>query len=437
MKKGEKKQKSILVIDDEEIIRDTFTFFLEDYNYNVLTAKNGFAGLEIFENEAVDLVITDLRMPGMHGLDVLEKISSISPETPLIVVSGTGYIADAVSALQKGAWDYLLKPIGDFTVLLHAVRNALEKALLRKENKKYQEHLETLVAERTEKLKEANRELRIHKNNLEELVDERTAELKESLENLKKAQSRLIETEKMAALGSLVAGVSHEINTPIGIGVTIASHLENVAEQISRKYNKGDISSDEFETFLTTINESASMLRINMERAADLIRSFKQVAVDQSSEEARKFGLCGYLKDIIISMRSELKKSRHVIEIECEKEINLTGYPGVFSQIMTNLIMNSIRHGFREKQSGTITVTLSREENRVKIVYRDNGKGISEEKIKRIYEPFFTTDRQKGGSGLGLNIVYNLVTQTLKGSIDCSSRLNLGTEFIIEFPAFQ
>ncbi|MBI9103060.1 MAG: hybrid sensor histidine kinase/response regulator [Spirochaetales bacterium] len=429
-----KKRASILVIDDEKIIRQTFTFFLEDFNYRVLTAENGKKGIEVFEQEDVDLVLTDLRMPELNGLDVIIHIREVSPETPLIVCSGTGIIGDAVEALQKGAWGYLLKPIEDFSVMLHAVSSALEKAQLRKENKAYQQHLEGLVAERTEKLKEANRELTRHKENLEEIVKERTRELESSLENLRLAQSRLVESEKMAALGGLVAGVSHEINTPVGIGVTIASHLEERTGEILDRYKANEITTEEFEEFLSTLKESSSMLRINMDRAANLINSFKQVAVDQSSEERRPFTICKYLNEILTSMRSEYKNSGHKIEVLCSERIIVNSYPGALAQIMTNLIMNSIYHGFNQIENGHITIRVEDSGDDIRIIYRDNGKGIPKEHMKKIFEPFFTTNRSGGGSGLGLNIVYNLVTQTLHGRIECTSKLQEGTRFTIEFP---
>ncbi|NEP85290.1 MAG: hypothetical protein F6K39_48715, partial [Okeania sp. SIO3B3] len=291
-----------------------------------------------------------------------------------------------------------------------------------------------LVAERTEKLRETNQELQKHKEQLEVLVSERTKELQDSLNELKLAQSRLIESEKMAALGSLVAGVAHEISTPVGIGVTIASHLEGRTGDIRQKYENDSMTAEAFEEFLGTAKESSDMLKLNMDRAAALITSFKQVAVDQSSEERRQFNIKKYIDEILISIRSEYKRSGHGIYVNCPENIKAFSYPGSLAQILTNLLMNSFRHAFPDDTRGEITIDVQVEEGIILLTYRDNGIGIPPENMKKIYEPFFTTNRSGGGSGLGLNIVYNQVTQNLQGHIECRSTPGEGTVFLIDFP---
>ena len=401
----QKKQSVILVIDDEEIIRETFSFFLEDFGFSVMKASNGLEGLEIFQSNPIDLVLTDLIMPRMNGLEVLKKIKKISPETPQIVCSGTGVIGDAVEALQSGAWGYLLKPIENFSIMLHSIKSALEKAELIRDNKEYQEHLES-----------------------------QTKELKKSLDTLKKTQSRLIESEKMAALGSLVAGVSHEINTPIGIGITIASHITERAQVIKSKYRENALSSKDFEEFIETVSESSAILQMNMNHAGNLIHSFKQVAVDQSSEEKRSFQICRYLDEVLTSLRSEYKKGGHIIKVFCPVSLTIESYPGAFSQIITNLILNSVHHGFKNKEGGKISINIKKTQSGLELTFRDNGIGIPRENIKRVFEPFFTTERAGEGSGLGLNIVYNLITQTLGGTIECFSIEGEGTTFKMTLP---
>ncbi|MDM8521869.1 response regulator [Desulfococcaceae bacterium HSG8] len=455
-------QTTILVIDDEAIIRQTYADYLEDMDYRILTAENGRIGLQILEREKVDLVLTDLRMPEVDGLEVLRRAGELSPETPLIVVSGTGVIGDAVDALHKGAWNYLLKPIEDFSVLMHAVTNALEKARLKLENRKYQQQLEYMVADRTEELKQANDHLRIelnerkrveeelrlrtdelseaneelihHKDHLEDLVNERTKELKESLESLKRTQDYLIQSEKMAALGGLVAGVAHEINTPVGIGVTAASHLEDKTRKFTKVYKTGNLSRRDFESYINVAMESSKMILSNMNRAADLIQSFKQVAVDQSSEELRRFRIKKYVYEILASLHPKFKKTRYEIKVKCPDDFAINSFPGAFSQILTNLLINSLKHGFEGVDEGTISIEILKKAENVKMSYQDSGRGISEENISKIFDPFFTTKRGQGGSGLGMHIVYNLITQTLGGTIHCSSVVGEGTQFELGFP---
>lgn len=284
------------------------------------------------------------------------------------------------------------------------------------------------------RLYEINNELVQHKNHLEELVDERTMELQISLDHLQEAQRKLVESEKMAALGGLVAGVAHEVNTPVGIGVTAASHLEDSVDEFENLYNSGQLTKKIFENFLELCRKSSSIILSNMNRASDLIQSFKQVAVDQSSQERRLFTVPAYIDEILLSLHPQLRNRSIEIEVNCPEEFEIDSFPGALSQIITNLIMNSLNHGFEKISEGTITMDIRKSENNVLIIYGDTGRGISNEHLDKIFEPFFTTKRGVGGSGLGMNIVYNLVTQTLKGQINCTSKISQGTWFEIEFP---
>lgn len=395
----------ILTIDDEPYIRESVRSFLEDFGFDVIEAGDGRQGLELFENQNPDLVLCDLRMPVMDGLEVLESVTKTSPGTPIIVVSGAGNIADTVEALHLGAWDYIIKPIQDMNVLFHAVNKGLERARLIREKKQYQKDLET-----------AN------------------IQLKSSLDILEKTRDQLVQSEKMAALGGLVAGVAHEINTPVGVGVTAASFLQSKTEELQRLYSKGDLKRSDLENYLGTIDEVARSILINMERAAKLISSFKQVAVDQSSEEKRRFDLKEYINEVLLSLRPKYKKTGHGVQVNCSDDFIISSYPGAYSQIVSNLVINSLIHGFEEEQRGTMTFDISRKEDKILFVYRDNGRGMTPEQIKKVFDPFYTTMRGKGGTGLGMSIVFNLVTQTLGGTILCKSSIGKGVEFIMEFP---
>ncbi|MEP6485750.1 trifunctional serine/threonine-protein kinase/ATP-binding protein/sensor histidine kinase [Microcoleus vaginatus GB2-A3] len=271
--------------------------------------------------------------------------------------------------------------------------------------------------------------------NLENLVQQRTSELSQTLEDLKSAQNKLVESEKMAALGGLVAGVAHEINTPIGIGITAASLLAEKATKFFEVYSNGQIKRSELEKFLDTAMQSSNMILSNLTRAADLIHSFKEVAVDQSSELKRTFNVKNYLEEILTSLTAKLKRTKHKIHIKCDENIVVDSYPGVVCQIVTNLVLNSLIHAYDGEDEGVLAFDFKLEGDRLIFEYADNGKGIDPENLSKIFEPFFTTKRGQGGTGLGLHIIYNLVTQKLKGTINCTSQVNKGTKFMIEFPA--
>jgi predicted ATPase/signal transduction histidine kinase/tRNA A-37 threonylcarbamoyl transferase component Bud32 len=283
-------------------------------------------------------------------------------------------------------------------------------------------------------------------NNLEEKVQERTqtiaaqkAELEVTLHQLRTTQAQLVESEKMAALGNLVAGVAHEINTPVGVGVTAASQLDKLTKDFANLYKENKMTRTDLEKYLNSAHQSSVLLLRNLTRAAELTKSFKQVAVDQSSEQQRTFALKEYLSEIITSLRPEFKNTAHQIEVNCPAEIRLSSYPGALSQIITNLVINSMRHGFQPGTAGLITIeattlTVGESAQRLVLRYSDNGKGIAADIIDKIFQPFFTTNRQAGGTGLGLHIVYNLVTHKLKGTIRCDSVEGLGSTFTIDIP---
>jgi signal transduction histidine kinase len=254
------------------------------------------------------------------------------------------------------------------------------------------------------------------------------------LENLKQAQSQLIQSEKLAALGGLVAGVAHEINTPVGISVTAASSLAEETQQMADKYKANKISRAEFKDYLNTANQSAKLILSNMERAASMVQSFKQVSVDQSTEQKRKFKLKEYSEDVIRSLYPKIKGKKIDILIDIDEKLELDSYPGAYSQVLTNLILNSVVHGFEGREEGNIQLSATIAGKELVIIdYQDDGKGISKEIAPKIFDPFFTTDK-KAGTGLGLHIVYNLVTQKLNGSITLNSIEAECVQFVMKVP---
>ncbi len=272
---------------------------------------------------------------------------------------------------------------------------------------------------------------------LEKRVKERTQavnDLKEALDRLKQAQTQLVQTEKMASLGGLVAGIAHEINTPVGIGVTAASHLKEATDEIRASMAADRMKKSTLESYLEVSGQSTAMILNNLRRAAELINSFKQVAVDQSSSERRRFKVREYIWEVLLSLRPRLRQTPHQVEIECDPGVEIDSYPGALSQVITNLVINSLMHAFDDSMEGVMRITVQLAGDRLHMTYEDNGRGMPETDLRRIYDPFFTTRRGSGGSGLGLHIVYNLVTQSLGGTIDVSSEVGQGTRFEIDIP---
>ncbi|MEA3288795.1 MAG: ATP-binding protein [Campylobacterota bacterium] len=258
--------------------------------------------------------------------------------------------------------------------------------------------------------------------------------LRAKYKELEDTQEQLIESEKMASLGGMVAGVAHEINTPIGMALTAITSLEDETKNLNKLYNDEEMSEEDFEDFLKHSIELNKSINININKAATLVKSFKQVAVDQTGSQDRKFNFAQYVEEILQSLSSQLKKTKITIELDIDNDLEIYSNPGAFSQILSNFIMNSIIHGFDEQEKGTIKIITVKEGEDFILEYKDNGKGVDEHTLAKIYDPFYTTNRANGGSGLGMNIVFNLVTQKLHGKITLKSKPNNGIHFTIKAP---
>ena len=276
---------------------------------------------------------------------------------------------------------------------------------------------------------------------LEDKVSQRTDALKESnqellstLETLHQYQGQLVESEKMASLGDMVAGVAHEVNTPIGLGVTSSSLLYDRLTEIKAAFENKTLKSSQLKKFLTDGDENLNIIMRNLARAADLITSFKQVAVDQSSSEDRRFNFKGLINEVILTLQPQLKNTQYQITIDCPENLIITSKPGPINQILVNLIINSIIHGFDNQGFGNINITIMDLNSQIHINYQDDGRGINNDIKNKIFEPFITTKRGSGGSGLGMHLVYNLITQALNGIISFESEINKGVTFDINFP---
>lgn len=269
---------------------------------------------------------------------------------------------------------------------------------------------------------------------LERRVGERTQELSEALSQLTTAQSELVRKEKMSALGSLVAGVAHELNTPVGNSLTVASTLQEHVKAFASDVEKG-ITRSRLNAFLTDVSEGSDILMHSLHRAAELVASFKQVAVDQTSVNRRVFQLDAAVAEILLTLGPSIRKAHHAVHSSVPAGITMDGYPGPLAQILTNLIGNAPLHAFDGRENGVVTLNVRRlNDTHVELTVSDNGGGIPNANLARVFDPFFTTKFGQGGSGLGLNIVYNLVTDMMGGHLRVDSPPGQGACFTITLP---
>ncbi|MGE0392321.1 MAG: sensor histidine kinase [Vicinamibacterales bacterium] len=271
---------------------------------------------------------------------------------------------------------------------------------------------------------------------IQRYMEARNRDLSQALDRLTETQSQLVEAEKMAALGNLVAGIAHEINTPLGIGVTAATSLDDETRRLEALAGTGAMKRSDLSGYVTAARELSGLVLSNLNRASTLIQSFKQVAVDQSSESRRRFAVNAYLHEVLQSLSPHLRKTGHTVTVTCDDALMLDSYPGALSQIITNLLTNALVHAFEPGDHGTIRLHATAVAGGVRLTFSDDGKGVPREHADKIFDPFFTTKRGQGGSGLGLHIVYNLVTQRMGGRVRFESTAGGGATFVIDLPDF-
>jgi signal transduction histidine kinase len=277
---------------------------------------------------------------------------------------------------------------------------------------------------------DAQTELSELNRQLETRVEQRTAQLK-------MAQSQLVESEKMAALGGLVAGVAHEVNTPLGVAVTAVSLLQESINGLQRRFDAGELDEPHFVAAISEQHRVLALMEENLRRAANLVKSFKQTAVDQTADVRQTFDLRGLVERTLDAVHPATRKVCSAIELVIPVESQLDSYPGALGQILTNLLLNAVRHAFEQFHSVNqirIEIAMAQQPGRIRLTITDNGAGIPPENLPRIFEPFFTTQRGRGGSGLGLSICYNLATQRLGGTLKVDSTRGSETAFTLEIP---
>ncbi|HEX8958043.1 MAG TPA: ATP-binding protein [Burkholderiaceae bacterium] len=268
----------------------------------------------------------------------------------------------------------------------------------------------------------------------EEAAKLASAQAARALQELRQAQDSLVQSERLASLGALVAGIAHEINTPVGISLTSASVLQEETHRLKQALDAGSIKKSDILAYVDTASEGARLIMANTDRAAQLIQSFKQIAVDQTNEMRRPFHLKEYIDEVIMSLHPRLKHTHINVVVACPAEIELDSYPGAFAQVLTNLTLNALMHAYDQGSAGCIHIVAAHSGDHIDLSFSDDGKGIAPEHLEKIFDPFFTTQRGRGGTGLGLNIVFNLIAKRFGGTISVESVPGKGTTFQMRVP---
>ena len=306
----------------------------------------------------------------------------------------------------------------DETHFVAALADLYGRALTASQKKQYQQQLEQLNQQ------------------LERRVVERTEQLERHIDELQQTQAQLVESEKMASLGTLVAGVAHEVNTPLGIAITANSHCVELTDKLQELLTSNTLSRSKLETTIMALRESHGVIQRTLNRSAELVVNFKKTAVDQSSYDIQTINLADYIQTLVSTLKPYTKAYNVNHIIECDQPVSITTYPGAIAQVITNLVINACIHAFEPGQDDNkIVFSINKNlKNTVELTVKDSGKGIAKAEQKRIFEPFYTTKRSNGGSGLGLAIVYNLMASTLGGAISVDSIIGKGTCFRLTLP---
>jgi two-component system NtrC family sensor kinase len=394
----DKSQIDILVVDDVKTSLLMLVDILLLDGYQARQASSADMALQLIAASFPDLILLDINMLGIDGFQLCRQLKS-NPQTediPVIFISGLNDSDNIVLGFEAGAVDFISKPYSAKEVLARVNTH--------------------LVIKRMKiSLKDKNEQV------------------KKSLEQTAELQSQLFASEKMASLGRAVAGIAHELNTPMGLCVTATSYLVEKNKQVKKSFNNHSLSSKGMQDYIEAVDETLDIIMTSMQRSTEMVNNFKMVAVDVSSEKLRSFTLHDYLSRVINSLTPEIRKTRHIVEVAGD-DLLIDSYPGALSQVITNIIMNAIIHGYDNGQKGHILIRTVLDGSNVHINCSDDGKGMTTESLKKVFEAYYTTRDGEGGSGLGTSIIQQLVTETLKGQVSCSSELGKGTMFTITLP---
>jgi signal transduction histidine kinase len=385
---------TILIVDDSPSYLAALLDRLERHGFLIVLAQTAAEGLMRAAFAEPDLILLDVVMPDIDGFEACRRLKAgkNTKDIPVIFMTGLTDPKQKVTGFDAGGVDYITKPF------------QIEEVLAR---------INTHLA-----LRRANRELH------------------DMIATLAKAREDLVHNEKLAGLGALVAGIAHELNTPIGNSLMAATTFEMQTEDIGRHISaEGGITRKEFEHYIENARLSVDILSRNLHRAADIVTNFKQVAVDQTSSQRRSFLLDEVIAGNVLTLQPTIKRTPFIIQQHVPHDLMMESYPGPLGQVVTNLINNAILHGYEGRSEGVIAVSAQLSaQGWVTLNVEDHGVGIARDDLTRIFDPFFTTKMGVGGSGLGLNIVHNIVTEILGGRIDVASEVGGGTRFTLTLP---
>tara|TARA_R110001583_G_scaffold69020_1_gene195898 strand:+ start:6031 stop:7776 length:1746 start_codon:yes stop_codon:yes gene_type:complete len=393
------------------------------------------------------LAFNKLLTTPLHELtEQIKRIDLDDPEASKL--HGMNYEKNELNILED-AYNNLINELVEFKDKL--VISQLETDRAKEQIDEHNLLLEQEVAKKTSslsstmlKMEVQQKELREQKQSLQEENVRRSKtektltttnkELIHSITALNKAKERLLEAEKMASLGELSAEVSHEVATPIGISITSSSYLLEQISHLQQTLEQNKLSKKSIENFIKNAHKGTELLINNLNRASELLTSFKHIAVDQTSDKIRMINISKYIDEIIQSLHPKLRKTNHCIKVHCDESIEVYSHPGAIAQIIINLVINSIVHGFEHINRGEIIIDVKFHHNKLLIDYKDNGHGLTQEANEKLFDAFYTTKSNKGGIGLGTHIIKNLVEDTLNGSITAHSEAKQGLSYHIELP---
>lgn len=401
---------TLLVVDDQPInIQLIYQIFSADHE--VFMATSGAQTLEFCAAQRPDLILLDVMMPDMDGHEVCRRLKADArtSDIPVIFVTAQNDPQEEAQGLALGAVDFISKPVNAAVVRARV-------------------HTQLLLRESLRQVHELN-------DSLETRVAERTNELQATMDRLQQSQEQLASSEAKATLSTLVASVSHELGTPIGNSVMAASSLADHAKAFAQQVESGSLKRSELANFVKALSDGTAMMLRNLERARELLGNFRQVAADQASEQRREFDLAEVVREIVSTLTPTLKRHPHRVVIDIAPGIVMDSQPGPLGQVIINLINNAYLHAFEGRTDGVLTIHAECRDERVSLRVTDNGQGIPEENLGKLFQPFFSTKIGKGGTGLGMAIVENLVNKTLGGTISVHSTIGQGTCFEIQLPA--
>jgi len=372
---------TILLVDDNPKNLDVLKCYLQPQNYNVCAVTCGEKALKVLEKVSVYLILLDIIMPGIDGYQICKTLKN-SPKyahIPVIFVTAKVEPEDLRKGLSLGAIDYITKPVNE-DIVIARVKSQLAQ-----------------------------------------------------VQQLKLERNLMKKEHKMAELGKLVADITHEVASPLGTMTLLIDHIQEQTTMVKKAFEQKSLDKKNFTHYMEQLTEALELCKGNSARATEIMMSFKEVAVDQCSQRLIEFDLLNYVENILATLKPKFKNTDHQVLLEIESDLIINTYPGLLSQVITNLINNSLIHAFKSKRAGEIKLTASVANNQVYLRYSDNGVGMTEAQQHQAFNKFYTTKAGQGGSGLGLAICKELVEQGLDGSISIESEVGIGTAFIIRF----